>query len=189
MSRRAGDSDPAADDEEEEEEGDEEGMRRSVDSIWEIVDAEVQKGVPAERIMVGGFSQGAAVSLLLGLGVGAEDGRGAGRRVGGVVGLSGYLPWSRGVRGEVASASSTVEPAPLDNPSAQHTPKVTQFFLAHGTRDQLVPMRIFRHTRERVEGLVGSERCAVRVYEGMGHSTLGAEVRDLCAWLEEVVPG
>ncbi len=27
-----------------------------------------------------------------------------------------------------------------------------------------------------------------RVYEGMPHSTIGEEIRDLCIWLERVLP-
>jgi len=28
----------------------------------------------------------------------------------------------------------------------------------------------------------------VKEYEGLGHSTCAEEIRDLCAWLEKVVP-
>ena len=198
MPVRSSDADNEGEDaEEEEEEEDEAGQRRSVEYIWSLVEKEVERGVKAERIVVGGFGQGAAISLMLGLGVKRKDK--PERRVGGIVALSGYLPWSKSVREDVAAAknealkkdiskhelsnteSSTDEPS---NP----TPSNPRFFLAHGTRDQLVPMRIFRQTRERVEGLVGEERCRVKVYEGMPHSTAGAEIRDLCAWLEEVLP-
>ena len=171
LPKRAGDDD---DDDDGEGEEDEEGQRTSVEYIWSLVEKEVERGVHPSRIVVGGFSQGAATSLLLGLGLGGKEK--PGRAVRGIVGLSGYLPWSRGIREEVGGAMESGGGGEM------------RFFLAHGTRDQLVPMRIFRQARETLEGLVGESRCTVCVYEGMPHSTAGAEIRDLCAWLEEVLP-
>lgn len=34
----------------------------------------------------------------------------------------------------------------------------------------------------------GGERVEAKLYEGMGHATVGLEVRDLRGWLERVVP-
>lgn len=88
MPKRSGEPDP----EEEDEEDDEEGMMASVEYICGLVDKEVEAGVPVERIVVGGFSQGCAMSLLVGL-MNRYKGK-----LGGVVGLSGYLSLSRRVR-------------------------------------------------------------------------------------------
>ena len=41
--------------------------------------------------------------------------------------------------------------------------------------------------KDQIEGWEG-ERVETNLYEGMGHSTVGAEVRDLCGWLERAVP-
>jgi predicted esterase len=73
----------------------------------------------------------------------------------------------------------------------------TRFFLAHGTKDFLIPMRFYRKTKERLESLLGegSEkrdgegRLEYHEYEGIGHVTCGQEFLDLCAFLERVVPG
>jgi lysophospholipase-2 len=65
----------------------------------------VKRGVPPQRIVVGGFSQGCIVSLLLGLG-----GRYAGR-VAGIVGLSGVLP----------SGSTVARTKALSSPVSQGT--------------------------------------------------------------------
>lgn len=46
---------------------DEEGMLRSAYAINEMITAEVASGIPAERIVLGGFSQGGAMALLTGL--------------------------------------------------------------------------------------------------------------------------
>ena len=63
---------------------DEPGMLRSVRSINELVAAEVDAGIPADRIIVGGFSQGGVMSLLTGL---TSE-----RKLGGVVVMSSWLP-------------------------------------------------------------------------------------------------
>lgn len=164
-SLRPGES--AEDDDDDDEEDDEEGIMKSVDYISGLVDAEVKVGkVAREKIVVGGFSQGCAISLLVGL-----MSRHAGR-LGGVVGLSGYLPLA-------AKVAKSVEARGNSNGS-------TKFFLAHGSRDQLVPKRMFTVYREKVETWMG-DAVESKMYEGLGHSTSGAEVRDLCTWLENVV--
>ena len=48
-------------------EEDERGLWESVKGIQSLVEDEVKAGIPEDRIVVGGFSQGAAISLLTGL--------------------------------------------------------------------------------------------------------------------------
>lgn len=92
-------------------------MLASVEYIDSLIDAELEKGMKSERIMVGGFSQGCAISLLVGL-VGRHRGK-----LGGVVGLSGYLP------------TGIVK---------ERLEEKVKIFLAHGTRDMLVPVSKLR---------------------------------------------
>jgi predicted esterase len=61
---------------------DESGMLRTVSSVNQLISAEVDSGVASERIVVGGFSQGAAMSLLTGF---TTE-----RKLGGIVSLSGW---------------------------------------------------------------------------------------------------
>lgn len=63
---------------------DQEGMEESLSEIERLVKAEVDSGIRSERVVVGGFSQGAALALLEGVAGKAE--------IGGVIVLSGYLP-------------------------------------------------------------------------------------------------
>jgi hypothetical protein len=49
-------------------------------------------------------------------------------------------------------------------------------------------MRIFRIAKEKVAELVGGEKLEAHEYQGMGHSTCGEEFRDLCGFLEMIVP-
>ena len=60
-------------------------MLRTVSKLNELITAEVDAGIPADRIIIGGFSQGGAMSLLTGLSVSE-------RKLAGVVCLSGWLP-------------------------------------------------------------------------------------------------
>ena len=166
MPKRSGEPDP----DEDEEEDDEVGMMKSVEYICGLIDTEIQAGVPVGRIVVGGFSQGCAISLLVGL-MGRYKGT-----LGGVVGLSGYLPLSWKVGKMVEEREE----------KGQDTSQ-TKWFLAHGSRDQLVPKRLFMTYREKMERWE-TNRVEARLYEGMGHATVGAEIKDLCEWLERVVP-
>lgn len=159
---------PELDDEE-----DEEGMKASMIYIVSLVDSLVLEGIPVERIILGGFSQGHAMALLTGL----TSTKYAGH-LGWLVGLSGYLPQADKIpalRDEVG----------LPAPSNDHT----SVFLARGTRDMLVPKRYLTICANKVlECGVEEEKLTVKEYEGMGHVMSGVELRDLCVWLEKVVP-
>ena len=78
------------------EEEDEEGMNKTVYSLNKLIESELDElapSVPANRIVLGGFSQGGAMSLLTGL---TSE-----RKLAGVVCLSGWVP----LRGKFKSAS------------------------------------------------------------------------------------
>ncbi len=49
-------------------------------------------------------------------------------------------------------------------------------------------MRVYRDTKARVAHTVGEAVLESHEYEGMGHVTCGPEFRDMCAFLEKVVP-
>ena len=63
---------------------DESGMLKTVRLLNEIITNEIDAGIPANRIVLGGFSQGGAMSLLAGL---TSE-----RKLAGVVVMSGCLP-------------------------------------------------------------------------------------------------
>ena len=64
---------------------DEVGMQESLETMEGLVEEEVKSGVPRERVVCGGFSQGAALALLMGV-------KSKGSSLGGIVVLSGYMP-------------------------------------------------------------------------------------------------
>lgn len=138
-----------------------------------LIDDLVSQGVPEKRIVLGGFSQGHAMALFTGLTSGKYSGR-----LGGLVGLSGYLP--------------LIERIPKLREAAGLPEKIhddVQVFIARGTRDMLVPKRYLTLCANTLLGCgVEQEHLTVKEYEGMGHLMSGAELRDLCLWLEGVVP-
>ena len=83
---------------------------RSQAPVEALIAREKERGIPAERIVLAGFSQGCAMALLTGL-------RHA-ERLAGIVGLSGYLPLAATTAAERSEANR-------DMP----------IFLAHGTHD------------------------------------------------------
>src|SRR3982750_863578 len=63
---------------------DEPGLRESQALVEALIAREKARGIPASRIVLAGFSQGCAMTLMTGL---RHD-----ERIAGLVGLSGYLP-------------------------------------------------------------------------------------------------
>jgi len=68
VGRRSGQGGDEEEDEEEEADEGEEEILKSVEYVCGLIDEEVKRGVDVKRIVVGGFSQGCALGLVLGLG-------------------------------------------------------------------------------------------------------------------------
>lgn len=49
-------------------------------------------------------------------------------------------------------------------------------------------MRIFRDTKKRLQNAVGEDMVEAHEYEGLGHAGSGAEFRDMCVFLEKILP-
>jgi lysophospholipase-2 len=157
--------------EDEDAQDDETGIMKSVDIVDRLVEQEIQNGTPPQRIVVGGFSQGCAVSLVWGL-----TGR-LRNKVAGVLSLSGYLP----LRDRIAELRKERAVGPDEKDTKQ-------WFYAHGTMDMLVPLKLFVQGNEDLAKWVDKENVDGRVYQGMGHSTNSAELRDMLAFFEKVIP-
>lgn len=94
---------------------DEGGIRRSAAQVEALIERELERGVPAERIVLAGFSQGGAVALFVGLRHPA--------RIAGIVALSTYLVCEDSLDAERSTANADVP-----------------IFQAHGTADPMVPL-------------------------------------------------
>lgn len=138
---------------------DEAGLRRSQASIEALIAREKARGMPASRIVVGGFSQGCAMALMTGLR--------HPERLAGIIGMSGYLPLA-------ARTADERHPANQDTP----------IFLAHGSQDPMVVLSRATASRDALQGL----GYAVDWHEyPMEHTLCLDEVRDLQAWLLELL--
>jgi phospholipase/carboxylesterase len=144
-----------------EEEGvqDEAGLRRSQALVEALIVREKQRGVPAERIVLAGFSQGCAMALLTGLR--HEE------RLGGIAGLSGYLPLAQTTEAERHAANAG-----------------TPIFLAHGSYDPVISLDRATATRDALQAM-GYD---VEWHEYMmPHAVCPPEIEELNAWLLRVL--
>lgn len=148
---------------------DEEGIMKAVDYVDKLVEEEVGRGTDPKRIVVGGFSQGCAVSLVWGL-----TGKWS-SKVAGMVCLSGYFPLANDI--ERLRKERGVEDA-----------NEKKWFSAHGMKDVLVPPTLFQKLHEQLGKFVKRGDIEGHIYETMPHSTAAPELRDLLFWLEKVVP-
>ena len=153
---------------------DEEGLLESVKYIESLIDACVRKGLPPQRIVVGGFSQGCAVSLLGDLISQKHSGK-----LAGIIGLMGYLPLAEGHTIQKMRAKADLPPTLGEVP----------VFLARGKKDMLVPSRYFEQATGKLKELgLNESALETHEYEGLGHSISGPVLKDMCNWLERVVP-
>lgn len=140
---------------------DEAGLRESIAQVHALIDREVSQGVPAQRIVLAGFSQGCAITL--GAGVRYPQ------RLAGLAGLSGYMP---------LAATTAAE---------RHDANVmTPVFLAHGRHDGVVPLARGSAGRDLLQGL--GQPVQWHDYP-MEHSVCAEEVQHLQRWLREVLQG
>ena len=139
---------------------DDRGIRRSAEAIGALVRRERSRGIPADRIVLAGFSQGGAMALFTAL-------RWP-ERLGGVAALSCYLPLAAALPAEAHPANAAVP-----------------VFMAHGTMDPIVPSALGEGSRD----LLRSRGYDVewRTYP-MPHSVCAPEVDDLRAWLLRALP-
>jgi len=131
---------------------DEDGMKASMAYIESLIDDLVAKGTPPQRIVLGGFSQGCAMTLLTGL----TSSKYAGK-LAGLAGLSGYLPLAEKTQQFRAEAGlpETAGDVPV--------------FLVRGTKDVLIPKRYMRICLETL-GKVGVSEESLEVHEyDIGH--------------------
>lgn len=60
-------------------------------------------------------------------------------------------------------------------------------FWGHGTADEEIPLSLGRDGVSRLREVNGYVHLEFREYEGMGHTTCEAEMRDLKAWLSSLL--
>lgn len=138
---------------------DEAGLRKSQAAIEALIEREKSRGIPANRIVVAGFSQGCAMALMTGLR--------HPERLAGILAMSGYLPLADKLAAERSAAN-------------QDTP----IFMAHGTRDPVVVLPRATASRDALQAL-GYQ---VQWHDyAMEHSVCAEEIADMQTWLRRVL--
>jgi len=130
------------------------GVAESVALLQGLIDAEIARGIPAERIFLAGFSQGGAIVLSALLQRTAP--------LAGVIALSTYLPDAEGA----ARADGAVQ-APV--------------FMAHGSQDPVIPLPVASHSAQALQAL--GVDVAWQTYP-MAHQVCAEEIDALANWLE-----
>ena len=136
---------------------DEAGIRASVAIVESLIAREVARGIPAERIVLAGFSQGGAVVLNAGLRHAAG--------LAGIVALSTYLPLAEKLAPEASAANREIS-----------------IFMAHGSHDPVVAMARAELSRDFLQ----QNAYPVHWHQyPMPHSVCAEEIVDLAAWFAQ----
>jgi phospholipase/carboxylesterase len=135
------------------------GVREAQARVEALIARERARGIAAGRMVLAGFSQGGAMALHTGL----RHAEG----LAGILALSCFLPVADTLAGEASPANRAVP-----------------IFMAHGTRDDIIPLARARRARDVLQGL----GYGVQWHEyPMPHSVSDTEVADLSRWLRTVL--
>lgn len=138
---------------------DEDGLMQSKEQVLRLIEEEKNEGIPEERIVIGGFSQGAALGLFTALT--------SARKLAGIVSLSGYVPLR-------AKFSSLIQPAARSVP----------VFMGHGTADYVVQYKWGKDSADYLRDHHCS--CTFKSYENLDHSCNDTELQDVREFLDTV---
>lgn len=135
---------------------DEAGIRHSADKIRELLEHEIARGIPAEKIVLAGFSQGGAMALHVGLRYP--------QKLAGIMALSAYLLFPERLHDERSQANSA-----------------TPVFVGHGTHDPMVPVSLGQAAHAELEQ--GQWPAEWHSYP-IPHSVSQPEIADVGRWLQ-----
>ncbi|KAI5964141.1 uncharacterized protein KGF55_002083 [Candida pseudojiufengensis] len=139
------------------------GFFKSCNVLKDLVDEQINKyNIPADKIIIGGFSQGAALSLAtLSL---------LNYKIGGCIALSGFC----GVTDEITK---------------RHHKNInydTPIFQGHGTIDPIINYNYGKQTSEFYKNL-GFKNLQFHTYEGTPHSASEEELIDVVKFIKSIV--
>jgi phospholipase/carboxylesterase len=136
------------------------GFRDTDRQVRQLIDAEGERGIPPNRIVLAGFSQGGAVSLYTAPRIP--------EKLAGVMALSCYLPGHAGFAAERAPANDA-----------------TPIFMAHGQGDATLPIVMGLQSRD----FLKAQGYAVEWHDyPMAHAVCAAEIADIREFLLRVLP-
>ncbi|XP_024590159.1 acyl-protein thioesterase 1-like isoform X1 [Neophocaena asiaeorientalis asiaeorientalis] len=142
---------------------DETGIKQAAESVKALIGQEVKNGIPSNRIILGEFSQGGALSLYTSLTTQ--------QKLAGVTALSCWLPlWASFPRGPISGVNRDIS-----------------ILQCHGVLDPLVPLMFGSLTAERLKTLVNLANVTLKTYGGMIHSSCQQEMMDIKQFIDELL--
>lgn len=133
---------------------DTEQLVSSAEAVHALIEREISRGVPSERIILAGFSQGGAVILQAALSYS--------KPLAGAMSLSSYFP-----------TVDTIEPSPVN----AHLP----ILVCHGTRDPVVDESLGQKAEEDLRRMGYATQ--YRHYP-MEHSVCMEEIQEISSWIQ-----
>lgn len=135
------------------------GIRASTAAIHAVIESEIARGIPSQKIALVGFSQGGCIAL--------HAGPSCPHKLAGVAALSSYTVINRDPEWVPASANAK-----------------TPIFIAHGAYDTVIPHRF----GERSAAVLRERGFTVEWHSyPMAHTVCPAEVADVASWLSRIL--
>lgn len=138
---------------------DEQGIRASEKAIQALLEREQTRGIASNQIVLGGFSQGCAMTLQTGLRYS--------KPLAGLLCLSGYLPLANTLDHERSTANQS-----------------TPIFMGHGEQDNVVPIPRALLAKEKLASL--GYQIDFKIYP-MQHAIHPVEIQDISVWLSQIL--
>ena len=136
---------------------DEAGIRESQRAIEALIEREISRGIPANKIVLAGFSQGGAIALQTGLRYQ--------QALAGILALSTYLPLAASLEAEASNANRNIP-----------------IFMVHGEQDTVIPITIAENSLKELERL--GYKADWREYP-IPHSVSMEEIENIGGWLKQ----
>ncbi|MCH1930576.1 alpha/beta hydrolase [Shewanella sp. A25] len=133
------------------------GVMASELSVKALIEEQIASGIPSERIVLAGFSQGGVMSLFTGLRFE--------HKLAGIMALSCYLPTGDMLPAQLSAAN-------------QDTPILHQ----HGEQDDVVPLFAGKLAKD---ALVAAGYTVQWQTYPMPHSVIPAQLKDISTWLQQ----
>ena len=136
------------------------GLKKSSFQIKDLIQQEIDNGVPSERIVLAGFSQGGAVALQTGLFFR--------KRLAGMLALSTFLPPNDGLGTQRSKANAQ-----------------TPILVCHGKQDEVLPIALGKLAFESLQSF--NYPVEWREYT-MAHAVCPQQIQDISQWLQKILP-
>lgn len=137
---------------------DHEGISSSIKIVHDLIENEKNLGIPTDKIVLAGFSQGSVIAL--GTGLNYPE------KLAGIIALSGFLPNAEQI---VASFSN-------------HHHKTLPVFIGHGNQDMVVPCILGKMT---ADALIKAGYPVTWKEYPIAHSVCAEELKQIAHWLTQ----